>query len=49
MNQLINDRGDCRTAPATPGLLNIQMAALDSPVFDYVVFYFLLNNMYDGQ
>ena len=23
MNELINDRGDCRTAPATPGLLNI--------------------------
>ena len=23
INQLINDRGDCRTAPATPGLLNI--------------------------
>ena len=22
MNELINDRGDCRTAPATPGLLN---------------------------
>ena len=28
---------------------NIQMAAMDSPVFDYVVFYFLLNNMYGGQ
>ena len=28
---------------------NIQMAAMDSPVFDYVVFYFLLNNMYDDQ
>ena len=24
--QLINDRGDCRTAPATPGLLNIVIA-----------------------
>ena len=23
MNQLINDGGDCRTAPATPGLFNI--------------------------
>ena len=23
MNQLINDGGVCRTAPATPGLLNI--------------------------
>ena len=23
MNELINDGGDCRTAPATPGLLNI--------------------------
>ena len=22
MNELINDEGDCRTAPATPGLLN---------------------------
>ena len=21
MNELISDRGDCRTAPATPGLL----------------------------
>ena len=21
MNELINDKGDCRTAPATPGLL----------------------------
>ena len=28
---------------------NIQMAAMDSPVFDYVVFYFLLNNMYGAQ
>ena len=28
---------------------NIQMAAMDSPVFDYVVFYVLLNNMYGGQ
>ena len=23
MNEWINDGGDCRTAPATPGLLNI--------------------------
>ena len=23
MNKLINDKGVCRTAPATPGLLNI--------------------------
>ena len=23
MNQLISDEGDCKTAPATPGLLNI--------------------------
>ena len=23
MNELINDGGDCRTAPATPGLLTI--------------------------
>ena len=22
-NELMNDQGDCRTAPATPGLLNI--------------------------
>ena len=28
---------------------NIQLAAMDSPVFDFVVFYFLLNNMYGGQ
>ena len=28
---------------------NIQMAAMDSPLFDYVVLYFLLNNMYGGQ
>ena len=28
---------------------NIQKAAMDSPVFDYVVFYFLLNNIYVGQ
>ena len=28
---------------------NIQMAAMDSPVFDYVVFYFLLNNLHVGQ
>ena len=25
---------------------NIQMAAMDSPVFECVLFYFLLNNMY---
>ena len=24
VNQLINDGGDCRTAPATPGLLNMK-------------------------
>ena len=28
---------------------NIQMAAMDGPVFDYVVFSFLLNNMHGGQ
>ena len=28
---------------------NIQMAAMDGTVFDYVVFYFLLNNMHGGQ
>ena len=28
---------------------NIQIAAMDIPVFDYVVFYFLHNNMYGGQ
>ena len=28
---------------------NIQMAAMDSAVFDYVVFYFLLNNIHGGQ
>ena len=28
---------------------NIQMAAIDSHVFHYVVFYFLLNNMHGGQ
>ena len=25
-----------------PGLLNVRMASMDSPLFDYVVFYFLL-------
>ena len=24
MNELFNHKGDCRTAPATPGLVNIQ-------------------------
>ena len=28
---------------------NIWMVAMDSPVFDYVVFYFLLNNIHGGQ
>ena len=28
---------------------NIQMVAMDSPMFDYVVFYFLLNNIHGGQ
>ena len=28
---------------------NIHMAAMVSPVFDCVAFYFLLNNMYGGQ
>ena len=37
----------CRNVSMAPR--NIQMAAMDSPVFDYVVFYFLLNNMYGGQ
>ena len=27
----------------------IQMGAVDSPVLDYVVFYFLLNNVHGGQ
>ena len=27
MNQLIRNGGDCRTAPATPGLLNIKKIA----------------------
>ena len=27
LNQLISDGGDCRTAPATPGLLNIVRAS----------------------
>ena len=28
---------------------NIQMAAMESPVFDFVVFYILLNNMHGRQ
>ena len=28
---------------------NIQMVAIDSPVLDYVVFNFLLNNIHGGQ
>ena len=28
LNELMNDRGDCRTAPATPGLLNTERKAL---------------------
>ena len=28
---------------------NIQMGAVDSPVFDFVVYYFLLNNKQGGQ
>ena len=32
MSQLISDGGDCRTAPATPGLLNIDQNLTDSNV-----------------
>ena len=31
------------------GSRNIKMAAIDSPVFDYVLFYFLLNSIHGGQ
>ena len=31
MNQLMSDKGVCRTAPATPGLLNINNHCKDSP------------------
>ena len=30
--ELMNDRGDCRTAPATPGLLDIYMYSKDTHV-----------------
>ena len=28
LNELISDGGDCRTAPATPGLLNISFSGI---------------------
>ena len=31
MNELINYEGDCRTAPATPGLLNIMEPNPETP------------------
>ena len=33
MNQLINDEGVCRTAPATPGLLNIYMVSVFHKIY----------------
>ena len=37
MNQLINDGGDCRTAPATPGLLNIKIYFICNNVYQFHV------------
>ena len=47
IKQLMSDKGDCRTAPATPGLLNIQKniswishnffhTDCSYPIFDFV-------------
>ena len=33
----MNDGGDCRTAPATPGLLNIYIVLGSKNIFDHLV------------
>ena len=51
VNQLISNEGVCRTAPATPGLLNIQHeTALNSSVETFIIiknfvdYVFTINN-----
>ena len=39
MNELMSDKGDCRTAPATPGLLKIELFTLITSV-DFSFFLF---------
>ena len=38
MNELINHGGDCRTAPATPGLLNTGITLFHIPYVTDIVF-----------
>ena len=49
MNQLISDGGDCRTAPATPGLLNIGSQMYIRPVADRFYFAPLLQSQEQEQ
>ena len=45
MNELINDKGDCRTAPATPGLVTTGLGVKDQEsirVHGYFLIYLIL-------
>ena len=49
MNELINYKGDCRTAPATPGLFNRQGRPVDNKLSTNQLHHFVLPYAKPGQ